>query len=383
MITYLSAGESHGRALSAILEGLPANLKIDINFINKELARRQSGFGRGGRMAIEDDKARILSGMRDGRTIGSPIAFLIMNEDWENWSKKMDPFNADITEVLTAPRPGHADLAGSLKTGQKDIRNILERSSARQTAAFVGIGAFAKIFLKEFGIDIISHVTAIGNIKAQKMDVGPKMRAKIDASPVRTADKKAEAKMVELIKKAQKDGDTLGGSFEVIASGVVPGIGSYSMPKKRLDGRLCGAIVSIPAIKAAAVGDIDEAAFLVGSKAHDEIYHDDKKGYYHKTNRAGGIEGGMSNGSDIRLKALMKPIPTLSKPLKTVDMKTKKEAKAFKERHDTVAVAAAAVIAESAVALEIADAFLEKFGTDNVDDIRENYKNYRTRLKSM
>jgi len=383
MITYLTAGESHGKALSAIIEGLPANLKIDLEFIDHELARRQLGFGRGGRMSIEQDKAEILSGLRDGLTIGSPISFLIMNKDWENWSKEMDPCDADIKETLSAPRPGHADLTGALKTGQKDLRNILERSSARQTATYVGVGAFAKVFLKEFGVEISSHVTAIGDVKAKKASINADMLTDIDASPVRTADKEAEAKMVELIKKAQKDGDTLGGSFEVVAEGVIPGLGNYSLPKKRLDGRLCGAIVSIPAIKAAAVGEIDEAAFMAGSKAHDEIYYDARKGYYHKTNRAGGIEGGMSNGSDIILKALMKPIPTLSQPLKTIDMKTKKQAHAFKERHDTVAVAAAAVIGEAALAIELADVFIEKFGSDSIEDIKANFENYRNRLKSM
>lgn len=372
MLTYLTAGESHGKALIAIIEGLPARLKIDVFFINRELARRQLGFGRGGRMQIEKDEAQLMSGIRDGLTIGSPISLIIKNKDWR---QKLESF--------FVPRPGHADLSGVLKSGIKDIRNILERSSARQTAPLVGIGAFAKILLKEFGVSIVSHVTAIGSVKAKVIKIDDSMSDAIDSSPVRTVDKEAEAKMVEATKEAQKNGNTLGGSFEVVATGLVAGLGSYSVPEKRLDGRLCKALVSIPAIKAAAVGDIMQTAFLPGSQAHDEIFHDPGKGYFRKTNKAGGIEGGISNGNDIVLSGYMKPIPTLSTPLESVDINTKKPAKAFNERHDTVAVPAAAVIAEASVALELADAYLEKFGSDNLEDIKVNYQNYLKRIKLM
>ncbi len=383
MISFLTAGESHGQALNAIVEGLPANLAVDISYLNQELVRRQLGFGRGGRMKIEKDQMRILSGLRDGFTIGSPVSFLIENKDWVNWSAKMDPMKAQIDSTLSTPRPGHADLAGSLKTGITDIRNILERSSARQTAPFVGVGAFAKVFLKEFNVEIVSHVTSVGNVKAKKVDVSAGMLAAIDSSLVRVADPESEETMVEAIKKAQKDGDTLGGTFEVKAIGVVPGIGGYSLPEKRLDGMLARAMVSIPAIKGVMIGDIEEAAHLKGSAAHDEIFFDEQRGYYRKTNRAGGIEGGISNGADIVLTGYMKPIPTLTKPLTTVDMGTKEQTKAFNERHDTVAVAAAAVIAEAAMAIELANGYLEKFGSDNINDIKTNHENYLDRLKSM
>lgn len=372
MLTYLTSGESHGKALVAIIEGLPAGLPVDLKFINHELSRRQLGFGRGGRMKIEQDEADLLSGVRGGITIGSPVAILIKNKDYRENDK-----------AVTTPRPGHADLAGALKTGLKDLRNILERSSARQTSVLVAIGALAKLFLKAFGVKIISQVTAIGSVKAKPKIIKADMLAQIDASKVRTADKEAEAKMVEAIKKAAEDGDTLGGTFEVVATGVVAGLGGYSTPQKRLDGRLCRALVSIPAVKGAMVGQIAETAFMKGSEAHDEIFYEDGKGYYRKSNKAGGIEGGISNGADIFINGYMKPIPTLSKPLESVDMKTKKAAPAFKERHDTVAVPAAAVIGEAAVALELADVFLEKFGSDNLSLIKENYQNYLDKIKSM
>jgi len=383
LLTFLTAGESHGRALVAIIDGLPANLSVDLDFINNQLARRQLGMGRGGRMKIESDQVSLLSGVRGSITIGSPVALLIENKDWVNWQQKMDPVKADTGDTLTTPRPGHADLAGSLKTGLTDLRNILERASARQTASLVGAGAFAKLLLKEFGIEVISQVTAIGSVNAKPKIIRAQMLKDIDASPVRTADKEAERPMIQAIEDAQKSGDTLGGSFEVVATGVISGLGSYSVADKRLDGRLCQALVGIPAVKAASVGQILETAFMRGSEAHDEIHYEDDKGYFRKTNKAGGIEGGVSNGSDIVLNGFMKPIPTLSKPLNTVDMQSKEAALAFKERHDTVAVPAAAVIGEAAVALELADAFMEKFGSDNLDDIKQNYQNYLNRIKSM
>ncbi len=383
MLTYLTAGESHGKALTAIIEGLPANLNIDIKFINDELQRRQLGYGRSQRMRIEKDEIQVLSGVRDGITIGSPVSFTIENKDWTNWQSKMDVESVKDSDALSTPRPGHADLAGSLKTGLKDLRNILERSSARQTAALVGVGSFAKLFLKQFSVDILSRVTSIGKVKAKNSPIEVSMLEEIDKSAVRVTDKIAEKDMVAAIEEAQSKGDTLGGTFEVVAKDLVAGLGGYSTPGKRLDGRLCQALTSIPAVKGAVVGQIEEAAHLPGSEAHDEIHFNKEKGYYRKTNKAGGIEGGISNGSDIVLKGFMKPIPTLSKPLATVDMKNKKAAQAFKERHDTVAVPAAAVIAESAVAIVLASAMLEKFGADNLNDLKQNYKNYLKRIKLM
>jgi len=383
VLKYVTAGESHGPALVAIVEGIPAGLKVNMEQINRELARRQLGFGRGGRMKIEKDKARILSGIRFGYTLGSPIALMIENLDWKNWQEKM---SAEETlaqvERITQPRPGHADLSGILKTGQSDIRNVLERSSARETAARVAAGAIAKVLLGEFNISVLSHVTSIGQVKAS-LDKAPELSdlEVIDQSPVRTFDKSAETKMVKAIKEAREKKDTVGGTFEVLVYGCPPGLGSYTSWEERLSGNIARAVMSIQAIKGVEVGEGFALAAKPGSKAHDEIFYEEGRGYYRQTNRAGGIEGGMSNGETIIVRAAMKPIPTLMQPLRTVDIETKQPVEAVRERSDVCAVPAAAVIAEAVVAFEIAKAFLSKFGGDSINDTKAAYDHYLKRLE--
>lgn len=345
MLRYLTAGESHGRAILAILEGMPAGLKIKLDSINKELKRRQAGFGRGKRMQIEKDRAQIISGLKRGLTLGSPIAILIQNRD----------FSIEKLSRVICPRPGHADLAGLLKYGFSDIRGVLERASARSTVATVGIGAICKIFLTEFDIEISSRVLSIGGEATQ-----PGMLKKI----------------AEAINKK----DTLGGIFEVVAKGIPLGLGSYVQPDRRLDARLSQNIMSIPGIKAVEIGLGFGYAEQFGSGVHDAIYYSKNKGYFRKTNNAGGIEGGVSNGEDIIVRACMKPISTLMNPLDSVNIITKKSAKAAIERSDICVVEAAGVIAESACAYVITDALLEKFGADALKDIKESYKNYIKRI---
>lgn len=376
----MTAGESHGTALTVIIDGLPSGLKVDPDFIDRELARRQLGFGRGGRMKIERDKAEILSGIRFGQTLGSPVALLIRNRDWDNWRDIM-AVNEKKGEVgpLTTPRPGHADLTGALKMGESDIRNVLERASARETAARVAAGALAKTFLAVFGINVLSHVVRIGEVETEMPLPDFSDLAKIDLSPVRCFSKQASEQMVKAIEKAAKEGDTLGGVFEIIAYNVPPGLGSYVSWDRRLDGLLARALMSIPAIKGVEIGEGFKLAALKGSKAHDQIYFSPKQTYQRTTNRAGGLEAGMSNGERIVARAAMKPIPTLSQPLATVDMETKKKAVAFKERADVCAVPAAAVVGEAVVALEIAAAFSDKFGSDCLQDIRASCDYYLKR----
>lgn len=345
MLKVLTAGESHGQALVAILEGLPAGLKVDAARINRELARRQKGIGRGKRMQIEHDQARIISGLKKGKSLGSPLAICIKNKD----------FSIERLPRVTCPRPGHADLAGALKYGFGDIRCVLERSSARETASRVGIGAICKIFLEQFRIKISSRIISI----AGETDLKEALR---------------------LVNQAREDKDSLGGIFEVRASGVPCGLGSYAQAGRRLDSRLAGAIVSIPGIKAVEVGLGFGYADSRGSECHDAIYYNRKKGYFRKTNNAGGIEGGVSNGEDIILRACMKPIPTLLEPLDSVNILTKKPARATVERADTCAVEPAAVIAESGCAYVIADALLEKFGADCLVDIKAALRNYLKRI---
>lgn len=345
MLRYLSAGESHGKALIAILEGMPAGLKVEIAQINQELKRRQSGIGRGKRMQIEKDKVQILSGLKKGLTLGSPIALLIENKD----------FSIERLAKVTCPRPGHADLAGILKYGFSDGRNVLERASARETACRVGIGALCKIFLKEFNIRIISKVLSIGG----------------EFTSITTKDK---------ILEAQKRKDTVGGIFEVVATGLPCGLGSYVQADRRLDARLAQNIISIPGIKAVEFGLGLGYAVSFGSEVHDAIYYNRNKGYFRKTNNAGGIEGGISNGEDIIIRACMKPISTLLNPLPSVNILSRKPAKAALERSDICVVEAAGVIAESGVALVLADALLEKFGNDNLCDIKKAYQNYLKRI---
>ena len=375
MFRYLTAGESHGRALTAIIEGMPAGLALDEEYIARDLKRRQGGYGRSARMDIEQDQAEILSGVRHGLTIGSPISLLIWNRDWENWQDSMtiSPVEQE-SEPLTHLRPGHADLAGVLKYGLDDIRPILERASARETAARVAVGAAARRLLEEFGIDIRSHTIAIGSASAKGERVD---WAKVEESPVRCAEAKAEKAMIAAIDKAKKAGDTVGGVFQVIATGVPIGLGSHVQWDRRLDGRIAQAIMSINAVKGVEIGAGFSVANLSGSEAHDIIQFDKvKQKWQHVTNRAGGIEGGITNGEPIIVKAVVKPIPTLSKPLPSVDLKTGETVQAHFERSDVCVVPAAGVIGEAMLAIVLANAILEKFGGDHIRETVRNYKGY-------
>ncbi|MCM8789494.1 MAG: chorismate synthase [Candidatus Omnitrophica bacterium] len=346
MLRFLSAGESHGKAIISILEGMPAGLRIDLDFINKELRRRQSGFGRGRRMQLEKDQAKIISGIKNNITLGSPIALLIENKD----------VSIEKLKKILCPRPGHADLAGLLKYRFTDIREVLERASARSTAGLVSIGAVCKLFLREFGMQVSSKVISIG-------------------------DKYSKGEMLKKISEAIKNKDTLGGIFEVVAKGVVPGLGSYVHPDRRLDAKIAGNVMAIPGIKAVEIGLGFGYAEKFGSQVHDEIYYSKGKGFFRKTNNAGGIEGGISNGEDIIVRACMKPICTLTKPLKSVNIRTLSEAKAAVERSDTCVVEAAGVIAESVVSYVLSDCFLEKFGSDSLRDIKEGFRIYLKRIR--
>jgi len=341
---YITAGESHGEALVAIIEGLPSNLFIDVEFINNELQRRQGGYGRGGRMAIEKDEVHIVSGVRHGKTIGAPLTLEIINRDYTNWKDKEIP-------PITRPRPGHADLAGAIKYDQRDIRNILERSSARETAARVAIGSVAKLLLKELNISIKSKVLEIGGVKT-------------------------EEEWIKVIEEAKAKGDTLGGIIEIVIEGVPIGLGSHTQWDRKLDALLSYHIMSVQAIKGVEFGLGFESAKRPGSLVHDEIYYDKEKGFYRKTNNAGGIEGGISNGSPIVIKAAMKPIPTLLKPLTSIDINTKEEVKAAYERSDVTAVEAAAYVLEAVCAWVIAEESLKKFGGDSIDELKRNYISY-------
>lgn len=366
MLRFMTAGESHGESLVSILEGMPSGLFIDVDRIDKELKRRMSGYGRGDRMKIESDSAHVVSGVRKNITIGSPIAILVKNKD----------FSINTLHSITKARPGHADLAGAMKFHDGDIRNILERSSARETAARVAGGAVAKIFLSEFGIDILSHVLSIGAIESDVAGLTfSKIKTLIEKSELSCADKNAEKLMKDEIDNAKLDGDSLGGVVEVIAKGVPAGLGSYSQWDKRLSARFSLALSSIPAVKAVEIGGGFRLARLRGSKVHDEISY--KKGkFVRKTNNAGGIEGGISNGEDIILRLAMKPIATLVTPLNSTDIHTKKEAKAQVERADVCAVPACGVVAESMTAIELANAMLEKFGGDSMAEVKRNYAGY-------
>jgi chorismate synthase len=381
MVRFLTAGESHGRALVVILEGLPAGLPIDVDAIAAELRRRQGGYGRGRRMQIESDRAEILSGVRGGETMGGPIAMTIENRDWPNWERTMHP-GADVPAdarganraPVTRPRPGHADLAGAAKYGRRDIRDILERASARETAARVAAGAVARQLLTRAGVGITSHVWAIGSARLPEEAVVPFERAAAlpaDA-PLRCVDPDIERRMIEEIDRARENGDTRGGAFEVIAHGVPIGLGSYIQWDRKLDGRLAQALMSIPAIKAVGVGIGPEAAYRPGSRVHDEIVPgspDRVPPIARPTNNAGGLEGGVTNGEDLRVSAWMKPISTLMKPLRSVDLATMTESPAAIERSDVCAVPAAAVVGEAMVALVLADALMEKFGGDSVAEL--------------
>ena len=378
MLRYLTAGESHGPALTAIIEGLPSNMPFDVESINQQLWRRQQGHGRGGRMKIETDRVDILSGVRFAKTMGTPVAMTIHNKDWRNWSEKMaiQGEAPDSVVEITKPRPGHADLAGALKYHQEDVRNVLERASARNTATMVAVGSVARQLLAHFGIEVYGHVVELGPIKVERFEgTIPEIAARAEQSDVRVADPDAEKRIIEAIDQAKADGNTLGGIFEVIVTGVPVGLGSYAMPDRKLDGRLAQALMSIQAIKGVEIGLGFEAARRPGSDVHDEIGWQ-QGDYYRRTNRAGGLEGGVTNGEPVIVRAAMKPIPTLYKPLESVDMRTKESYRATIERSDVCAVPAACVVGEAMVAWTIAQAFLEKFGGDSVEEIRNNLESY-------
>lgn len=386
MIRFVTAGESHGPALTAVVENLPSGIPVSEEYINRQLKRRQAGYGRGGRMKIESDRVRFLSGVRGGITLGSPVAMLIENKDWANWSEIMDPGPAALTgeRVVTRPRPGHADLPGAIKYGHRDIRNVLERASARETAARVAAGSLARRLLEELGVCIVGIVVRIGPVAADVPDLSPAdLAGLVERSPVGCAvPETGEAMKVE-IDRARKDGDSLGGVFEIRVCGLPPGIGSYASWDRKLDGRLAGAIMSIQAIKGVEVGLGFAAAQIPGSGVHDEIYHREGLGFYRQTNRAGGIEGGMSNGSPVVVRAAMKPIPTLYKPLKSVDIDSKEAFEASVERSDVCAVPAARVVGEAVAAWEIAGACLEKFGGDSLEEIKERWHSYLERVRDF
>ncbi|MCX7988804.1 MAG: chorismate synthase [Thermodesulfovibrio sp.] len=386
MLRFLTAGESHGKGLIGIIEGMPSGLAISKEFINNELKRRQGGYGRGGRMKIESDEVEILSGIRWGKTLGSPITLFIKNRDWQNWEKAMneDPYFESSIQPVTKPRPGHADLPGIIKYNHLDIRNVLERSSARETAMRVAIGALAKQFLKEFNIDIGSFVIRIGSasVDINTFQLNEEslllLNENANKSKVRCPFSDTEEQMIKVIERAIKDGDSVGGTFIVFAVNVPVGLGSYVHWDRKLDGIIAGAIMSIQAIKAVEIGDGVNLGSEYGSKLMDEIFYDKK--FYRKTNHMGGIEGGMSNGMPIIVKATMKPIPTLRKPLRSVDILTKESVEAAYERSDICAVAAASVIGESVLAWCIAKAFLEKFGGDSMTEIKTSYDFYNKKI---
>ncbi|MRR05593.1 MAG: chorismate synthase [Deltaproteobacteria bacterium] len=393
MLRYLTAGESHGPQLSAIVEGLPAGLNVAAEIINRDLIRRQGGYGRGGRMLIEKDSAEILSGVRWGKTIGSPITLAIKNRDWENWQEKMSPREEvrDDSIRVTRSRPGHADLAGVMKYNQKDVRNILERSSARETAIRVAVGSLAKSFLAEFDIVVYGYVAELGGIVAERPAVSlDALKEMISASEFYTYDPSAETCMKALVDNAREAGDSVGGIVEVTVHGVPVGLGSHVQWDRKCDARLAMAVMSIQAFKGVEIGMGFETARRPGSQVHDEIYYDSARiargemvGYFRKSNNAGGLEGGITNGEDIVIRAAMKPIPTLYKPLRSVDIATREPVEATVERSDVCAVPAATVVAEAVVAIEIANAFLEKFGGDSMEEIGRNYQGYLEYLKSI
>src|SRR6266705_6116843 len=387
MFRFTTAGESHGRALVAIVEGLPAGLPVNIDQINHELWRRQQGYGRGARMKIEQDRVEILSGVRHGLTLGSPLTLMIENKDWANWNDVMATEPREIapekSRRLKRPRPGHADLAGGLKFGVRDLRNVLERASARETAARVACGALAKQLLGSFGAEIRSHVIQLGGIPDKPLELTFDQIAAIpEDAPLNCADDEAQQRMIELIDQKKSEGDTLGGIFEVVARRVPPGLGSHTAWDLKLDGRLGQAIMSIPAVKAVAIGAGIEASSLPGSEVHDEIgYNEETKEFIRASNRAGGLEGGVTNGEEIRVGGHLKPISTLRRALRSVDIDTKQEDKAAFERSDITVVPAAGVIGEAMVALVLARAMREKFGGDSLGELKRNFEGYREQLR--
>ncbi len=398
MIRYFTAGESHGPCLTMIIDGVPAGFSIDVSKINHDLWRRQQGYGRGGRMLIEKDEVQIRSGIRWGETLGSPVALGIENRDWKNWTKKMsiDPADRDEKIAVTKPRPGHADLTGVLKYDRADIRDILERASARDTVSRTAVGSFCKQLLTPFGVRVMGYIRSIGSVAAVTDGLTyEEVYARSEESPVRTADKEAEEKIITLIEECKEKGDTLGGVFEVVCLGLPPGLGTHTQWDRKLDGRLAQALMSIQAIKGVEIGLGFEMARRRGSQVHDEIFFDPRKmvtegtprivptGFYRGSNNSGGTEGGMTNGAPLVVRVAMKPISTLMSPLHSVDLRSKQPADASVERSDVCAAPAAAVVGESVVAFEITKAFLEKFGGDSLSEIQRNYEGYLEQIKNF
>lgn len=385
MIRFSTAGESHGQGILAVLEGIPSGLNINTEDIDVDLARRQKGYGRGQRMKIETDHVTIISGVRHARTLGSPITLYIANKDWENWRSIMSPISVDLDgKSLLKPRPGHADLAGLTKYGVSDFRDILERASARETAARVAAGSVCRELLKEFGINIYSYVEQIGGVSAKISSIPKeKIQHEAEMSFVRCPDKAASKKMIQIIKKAISKGDTLGGKIRVIAENIPVGLGSHTQWDMKLDGRLAQSLMAVQAVKAVEFGMGTKFAGVLGSDAHDEIFYSKNKSFYRKTNRAGGTEGGITNGENIEISCTMKPIPSLVRPLRSVNLGSKKPEKAEAVRSDACAVPACGVVAEAAVAFELAKAMREKFGGDCMEDMKNNFNLYIERIKRI
>jgi chorismate synthase len=382
-LRIITAGESHGPGLTCVVEGLPAGLQLDRDLIDRDMTRRQLGHGRGGRMKIERDRAEVTGGVRHGRTLGGPVALHVTNRDFANWEERMNPWpvEAEVAEVHL-PRPGHADLVGTWKYRLTDVRNVLERASARETAARVAGGALAKAFLRALGVEVRSHVVQIGSVSAPTRAGALALDdfEGVDEDPVRCLDPEASRAMVQHINTQRKANESLGGVFEVVAFGATPGLGSHTSWETRLDGRLAGALCSIQAIKGVSLGDAFDVAGRPGSQAHDEIFYSDERGFYRETNHAGGLEGGMTTGEPLVVRAAMKPLPTLTKPLRSVDIATHEPAEALRERTDSVTVPAAGVVGEAMVAFVLAGAYRDKFGGDHVDDVREALERYEERI---
>ena len=390
MLRFFTAGESHGQALLAWVSGLPAGLPVDFDFINRELHRRQLGYGRGGRQKIEKDRVEALAGVRHGQTIGAPIALLIENRDWPNWEKALpveDVAGAEEAQrPLTAPRPGHADLAGALKFNLHDARYVLERASARETAARVAAGAFAKLLLREFGSEVASHVIAVGKVRLERAAAWEEIQAVCAnlESPLRCIDAATEGRMKAEVDQVLRAGDSVGGIFEVVAHNVTPGLGSHTQWDEKLDGRLARAVMSIQAVKAVEIGSGVANATSYGSEVQDEIRYDaSRKRFVRPTNRAGGLEGGITNGEDVVVRGYLKPISTLRRPLETADLATKQPVKAAYERSDVCVVPAAGVAGEAMVAVVLAEAFLQKFGGDSLVETRRNFEGYQRQLAAF
>lgn len=389
MLRFQTAGESHGQGLIAILQGLPAGLRVDFEYVNRELKRRQGGYGRGGRMKIESDTAQFITGVRHGHTIGAPISVLISNRDWENWKESMavedTPVSRAAHKALSRPRPGHADLPGCLKYNFRDARYVLERASARETTARVAVGALAKLFLKSFSVEVASHVVALGEVSLAHDDVSfDAVMALRDREDVMLAciDPEVEARMKAVVDRATEERNTVGGTFEVIARGLPPGLGSMAQWDERLDGQLAQAVMSIQAVKAVEIGSGIASAALMGSDVHDEIGYDRaQERFTRKTNRAGGLEGGTTNGEDLVVRGYLKPISSLRRPLESVDFESKETVKAAYERSDICVLPAGGVVGESMVALTLGRSFLEKFGGDSMEETRRNFDSYLDQVR--